>query len=70
MNAAIKCLEAKFEWNISRHGNAIRAGFVPDGRWHGPSALRPMIELLSVMDAGQPMRIIPSDYDHPGQVCL
>jgi hypothetical protein len=71
VNPAITCLEAEFEQIISRHGKALGAGFTPSGRWwHGPSSIRPMIELLSVMDAGQPMRIISTDYADPERVCL
>ena len=36
-------------------------------RWHGPEHVRPMIELLSVMDAGPAMRVIPGDYDDSGR---
>ena len=34
-------------------------------KWHGPAHVRPMIELLSVMDAGASMRVAPCDYDDP-----
>jgi hypothetical protein len=71
MTAAIEYLEAHFEQTVSRHGRALSAGFTPGGRWwHGSESIRPMIELLSVMDAGQPMRIIPGDYTDPERVCL
>jgi hypothetical protein len=71
MNPAVKCLEAKFERIIRRQKKAVRAGFVPSGPWWpGPWSIRPMIELLSVMDAGQPMRVIPSDYADSERVWL
>jgi hypothetical protein len=71
VNPAVTCLEAEFERAVSRHGKALSAGFAPGGRWwRGSSSIRPMIELLSVMDAGQPMRIIPSDYEDPERWCL
>jgi hypothetical protein len=66
VNPAVTCLQAEFEQIISHHGNALGAGYAPGGRWwHGPSEIRPMIELLSVMDAGQPMRVTRSDYADP-----
>lgn len=66
MNPAVTCLEDRFEEIVSRHGKTLGAGFAPGGRWwHGSSSIRPMIELLSVMDAGQPMRVIPQDYADP-----
>ena len=36
-------------------------------KWHGPEHVRPMIEFLSVMDAGSSMRVILRDYDDPGR---
>jgi hypothetical protein len=71
VNLVIECLEAKFERIVSRHGNALDAGYTPSARWwRGPWTIRPMIEFVSVMDAGQPMRVIPSDYADPERVCL
>jgi hypothetical protein len=66
VNPAVTCLETKFEQIISRHGKALSAGYAPGGRWwRGPWTIRPMIELLPVMDAGQPMRVVPHDYADP-----
>jgi hypothetical protein len=63
VNPAITCLQAGFEQIVSRHGKALGAGFAPGNRWwRGPSEIRPIIEFLSVMDAGQPMRVTRSDY--------
>jgi hypothetical protein len=68
VNPAVTCLQAKFEQIISRHGKVLRAGFAPGGPWwRGPSDIRPMIEFLSVMDAGQPMRVSVHDYADPEQ---
>jgi hypothetical protein len=69
MTAAIQYLEAHFEQAVKRHAGGFR--YAPAYRqWRGPSEVRPMIEFLSVMDAGKPMRIVPSDYADPGWVCL
>jgi hypothetical protein len=63
-NPAIDWLDAQFEQVARRHAGDFR--HAPGHRkWRGPSDVRPMIELLSVMDAGQSMRIIPPDYDDP-----
>jgi hypothetical protein len=71
VNPAVECLEAEFEQIVSRHGKALRAGYAPGGRWwHGPSSIRPMIELLSVMDAGLSMRVFLRDYTDPEGACL
>jgi hypothetical protein len=57
-------LDARFEQVAQRHAGDFR--YAPGHRkWHGPSHVRPMIELLSVMDAGTSMRVIPADYDDP-----
>jgi len=66
VNPAVTCLQAEFEQIISRHGKALRTGLAPGGRWwRGPSEIRPMIELLSVMHAGQAMRVSRCDYADP-----
>jgi hypothetical protein len=63
-NPAIDWLDAQFEQITERHAGDFR--HAPGHRkWRGPSHIRPMIELLSVMDAGKSMRIIPPDYDAP-----
>jgi hypothetical protein len=69
MTPAIQWLQAHFERAIEHHEGAFR--YAPAYRhWHGPSEIRPLIEFLSVMDAGKPMRVIPSDYADPERVCL
>ena len=63
--AAIEWLEADFEQVAGRHAGEFR--HAPASRkWRGPSEIRPMIEFLSVMDAGPSMRVFPRDYDDPG----
>jgi hypothetical protein len=63
-NPAIEWLDARFEHIAQRHAGDFR--HAPGHRkWRGPSDVRPIIELLSVMDAGPSMRVIPPDYDDP-----
>jgi hypothetical protein len=65
-NPATDWLDAQFEQVAQRH--AADVGCAPAHRkWHGPDNVRPMIEFLSVMDAGPSMRVIPGDYDDPGR---
>jgi hypothetical protein len=65
----IDWLDAQFAQVTQRHAGDFRRA--PAYRkWHGPDHVRPMIELLSVMDAGPPMRVIPADYDDPGRWLL
>ena len=65
-NPAIDWLQAQFEHVVQRHDGDFRRA--PGHRkWHGPADVRPMIELLSVMDAGPSMRVIPRDCDDPGR---
>jgi hypothetical protein len=69
VNPAIDWLDAQFEQLAERHAGAFR--FAPAYRkWRGPAEIRPMIEFLSVMDAGPSMRIIPRDYDDPDRLLL
>lgn len=66
---AVNWLDARFEQITERHAGDFR--YAPAHRkWHGPDQVRPMIELLSVMDAGTCMRIIPGDYDDPQGIWL
>ena len=63
---AIEWLEAHFDQIAARHAGDFR--YAPGHRkWRGPDQVRPMIEFLSVMDAGTRMRVIPHDYDDPGR---
>jgi len=52
---AVEWLEAAFESEIR-----IRPDLRP-----GPACIRPMLELLSVMDTGEPMDTGPADYLDP-----
>ena len=66
---ALDWLGARFEQITERHAGDFR--YAPGHRkWRGPEHVRPMIELLSVMDAGASMRIIPGDYDDPQGVAM
>jgi hypothetical protein len=68
-NPATDWLDAQFEQLTEGHAGRYR--YAPGHqKWRGPAEIRPMIELLSVMDAGQPMRIIPRDYDDPARLLL
>jgi hypothetical protein len=61
---ALQWLDAHFEQIAELHTGDFR--YAPGHRkWRGPEHVRPMIELLSVMDAGPAMRVIPADYDDP-----
>ena len=63
--AATEWLEASFEQVADRHAGEFR--YAPANRkWRGPAEIRPMIEFLSVLDAGPSMRVFPRDYDDPG----
>lgn len=61
---AIDWLDAQFEDVAQRHQGDFRSA-PAHRKWHGPDHVRPMIEFLSVMDAGSSMRVIPRDYDDP-----
>jgi hypothetical protein len=64
-NPVLDWLDARFEEIMERHAGDFRHAAGHRRKWHGPEHARPMIELLSVMDAGQSMRVIPCDYDDP-----
>ena len=67
---ALDWLDARFEEIMLRYEGDFADAAGHRKRWHGPEHVRPMIELLSVMDAGAPMRVIPRDYDDPGRWLL
>ena len=64
---ALEWLDARFEEITDRYAGDFRYAAGRRRKWQGPEHVRPMIELLSVMDAGRSMRVIPSDYDDPGR---
>ena len=63
--SAIEWLDTEFAQALKRYGRDFRAG--PSNRkWHGPSYIRPMIQLRSVLAFDcPPMRIRADDYDDP-----
>jgi hypothetical protein len=58
--AAIEWLNARFEY-MMRH----RTWMVKLADWHGPTALRQMIEFLPALATGEAMRVCPADYADP-----
>jgi hypothetical protein len=61
---ATEWLDADFEQVAERFAGDFRYA-AGQRKWHGPEHVRPMIEFLSVMDAGTPMRTVPGDYHDP-----
>jgi hypothetical protein len=57
-------LDARFEQAAERFAGDFRYA-AGHRKWRGPDHVRPMIEFLSVMDAGPSMRTVPSDYHDP-----
>ena len=64
---ALDWLNTRFEEITRRYAADFRYAAGHRKTWHGPEHVRPMIEFLSVMDAGPSMRVIPGDYDDPGR---
>ncbi len=66
MNAppAIEWLDADFEEGLQRYQGKLRHGAL-DREWHGPVAVRPMIQLRSPLDRCAPMRVTYADYYDP-----
>ena len=62
---ALDWLDARFEQVMDRHNGDFRYAAGHRKKWHGPEHVRPMIEFLSVMDAGASMRVTARDYDDP-----
>jgi hypothetical protein len=61
---ALQWLDAEFSKITKRFARDFRAG--PSSKsWHGPSYIRPMIQLRSVMDGGTAMRVCADDYGDP-----
>jgi hypothetical protein len=61
---ALEWLHAEFEQNLRRHKQQSRSRS-PGQHWHGPSFIRPIIQLRTVMDGGVPMHVCQADYDDP-----
>jgi hypothetical protein len=62
---ALDWLDARFEQIMDRHNGDFRYAAGHRKKWYGPEHVRPMIEFLSVMDAGASMRVTARDYDDP-----
>jgi hypothetical protein len=62
---ALDWLDTRFEQIMDRHNGDFRHAAGHRNKWHGPEHVRPMIEFLSVMDAGASMRVTARDYDDP-----
>ena len=62
---ALEWLDARFEEIMDRFNGDFRYVAGHRNKWHGLEHVRPMIEFLSVMDAGPSMRVIRSDYEDP-----
>ena len=62
-------LEASPEDLTLADGKTFCLNLPPDAptKAPGPAVIRPMIELISVMDAGEPMRVTSADYADPGR---
>jgi hypothetical protein len=63
---ALDWLHADFEEGLQRYQRKLRHGAL-DNEWHGPLAIRPMIQLRSQLDRSAPMRVTPSDYHDPAR---
>ena len=61
---AIEWLHADFEQGLQRYQRKLRHGAL-DREWHGPLAVRPMIQLRSELDRCTSMRVTPADYRDP-----
>ena len=61
---ALDWLHAEFEQNLEcRRWKSRNRCF--DEHWHGPSAIRPMIQLRSLLDSGKAMHVTQTDYLDP-----
>jgi hypothetical protein len=67
---ALDWLDTQFQETMARYAGDFRHAAGHRKKWHGPAHVRPMIELLSVMDAGASMRVAPCDYDDPDRCWL
>ena len=61
---AIDWLTADFEEGLQRYQRKLRRGRL-DQEWSGPVAVRPMIQLRSLLDRCAPMRVTYADYYDP-----
>jgi hypothetical protein len=61
---AIDWLNAHFEDGLQRYQRKLRHGAL-DRQWHGPAAVKPMIQLRSELDRCPSMRVTQADYHDP-----
>jgi hypothetical protein len=61
---ALQWLCEEFEPALRRYQRHVRARSL-DEHWHGPSVVRPMIQLRSLLDGGKAMTITQADYRDP-----
>ena len=61
---ALDWLDADFDHGLQRYQRKLRRG-AHDTHWHGPLAVRPMIELIAPYHRCAPMRVTPADYADP-----
>ena len=62
--ATLHWLNTDFEQGLKRYQRKLRLGD-RDRQWHGPSEVRPMIQLLPPPGRSEPMRITHADYHDP-----
>ena len=62
--AALQWLTADFEQGLQRYKRKLRHGTL-NRHWHGPIAIRPMIQLRPSLDRCAPMRVTHADYHDP-----
>jgi hypothetical protein len=67
---ALDWLDTRFGEIMDRYKGDFRYAVGHRKRWHGPEHVRPMIEFLSVMDAGASMRVTACDYNDPDRLPL
>jgi len=64
LSPALDWLDADFDHGLQRYQRKLRRG-AHDTHWHGPLAVRPMIELIAPYHRCAPMRVTPADYADP-----
>jgi hypothetical protein len=63
-NPALDWLHAEFEHAIAQQSWKSPDRFF-DPNWHGPAAIRPMIQLRPLLAGGAPMKVTSADYADP-----
>jgi hypothetical protein len=62
---AAEWLEVDFDKTMKRFRRDFGGTAPNSSTWHGPSYLRPMIQLRSLLDGGTAMRVSAADYADP-----